>query len=133
MKSTMHPIRSLIDEKYLQKVKNIQSLTASIHSRLPSKLHRHCWCISIDNNVLIIVTDSPEHAATIRYQQYEIVKQINEEFSASLSSTIKKLKIKIDYNLAKITSIKYEQMNTHHIDRKNAKNHCDQMMNLLKE
>ena len=131
MKSTMHPIRFLINEKYLHRAKNIQALTASIHSRLPSKLHRHCWLVSLENNLLYIVTDSPERAATIRYQQHEIVKQINEEFSASLSSPIKKIKIKVDYTLAKISAVKSERKTTHLSDKITAKNYCNQMMSLL--
>ena len=133
MKSTMHPIHTLIDKKYLQRAKNIQSLTTSIHSRLPSKLHRHCWLVSLDNNALNIVTDSPERAATIRYQQHEIVKQVNEEFAATLSTPIKKLKIKIDLNLAKISDLNEKSTQIHHPDRENAKNYCNKMMELLKK
>ena len=133
MKSTMHPIHSLIDKKYLERAKNIQSLTASIHSRLPSKLHRYCWLVSLDNNTLHIVTNSPERAATIRYQQHEIVKQINEEFAATLSAPIKKLRIKIDYNLEKFSTDKKNKISDQHPGRETAKFHCNQMKNLLKK
>ena len=131
MKSTMHPIRSLINEKYLQRVKNVQSLTASFHSRLPSNLHHHCWLVSLENNTLHIVTDSPERAAIIRYQQYEIIKQINEEFSLSLSMPIKKIKIKIDYGLQKITSDTNQKVNTNNADKELARNYCQQMLSLI--
>ena len=132
MKSTMHPIRSLIEKKTLKRVKNVQFLTASFHSRLPSNLHHHCWLVSLENNTLHIVTDSPERASTIRYQQHEIIKQINEEFSASLSAPIKKLKIKIDYNLAKINTGTKQNIRYVHPDRELARNYCHQMLNLLK-
>ena len=131
MKSTMHPIRSLIDKKYVQRVKNVQSLTASFHSRLPSNLHHHCWLISLENNTLHIVTDSQERAAVIRYQQHEIIKQINEEFSSSLSIPIKKIKIKIDYGLEKITPNISQKTNTEHPDKERARNCCHQMLNLI--
>ena len=131
MKSTMHPIRSLINEKYLQRVKNVQSLTASFHSRLPSNLHHHCWLVSLENNTLHIVTDSPERAAIIRYQQHEIIKQINEEFSSSLSTTIKKLKIKIDYGLEKITPHIIQKKKPSPPGSKIAKQYCHQMLDML--
>lgn len=96
----MRPIQTLIDTKYLTKAQYTESLTSSVRSRLSPELREYCWVADIIGNCLILVTDRAERATVLRYQQHELVKQINEEFTLSLSCPIKRAKIKVDYKLA---------------------------------
>ena len=74
----MRAIDSLIDRRIIEKTKTIQLLSKSMHSRLPSKYHTHCWLIDIAENLALIVVDSADVATALRYQQHELLKQINE-------------------------------------------------------
>jgi len=131
MKSTMRPIHSLIEAKLLNRTQNIQSLTTSLHSRLSNELRHHCWVVDVIGNTLILITDNAERATILRYQQHELVKQINEEFGHTLTTRIRRLKIKIDYNLTKLSCgvVKSPSRDDEVINQ--AKHHCQQMLNLL--
>jgi len=91
----MRTINSCIEPNILKKTKEIQLLSLSIHSRLPSKFHAHCWLIEIKDSVAVIVADSADIATALRYQQHELLKQINEELAAQLITPIKRVKIKV--------------------------------------
>lgn len=133
MKSTMRPIHSLIEAKLIARAQNIQSLTRSLHSRLSLELQRHCWVVDIIGNTLVIITDSAERATILRYQQHELLKQINEEFGHGLATQIRRLKIKVDYNLAKIPNESSQEKPRNEQDILTAKRHCKQMISLLTE
>ena len=91
----MRTINSFIEPSILKKTQEIQLLSRSIHSRLPSKFHAHCWLIDIKDHLALIVADSADIATALRYQQHELLKQINEEFAAQLITPIKRVKIKV--------------------------------------
>lgn len=91
----MRMINSLIGPNILKKTNEIQLLSRSMHSRLPSKFHPHCWLIDIKDQLALIVADSADIATALRYQQHELLKQINEEFAAQLITPIKRVKIKV--------------------------------------
>lgn len=131
MKSTMRPIHSLIDENLLNRAQNIQSLTSSLHSRLSTELRQHCWIVNVIGNTLVLITDSAERATILRYQQHELLKQLNEEFSRSLEIPIRRLKIKIDYNLNKLTASKASGCKRHPADIDRARRHCQQLLKSL--
>lgn len=100
----MRPIHTLIDTKFLTKARYITNLTHSVRSRLSPELRDFCWVVDIIGNCLIIVTDRPEHATVLRYQQHELLKQINEEFTSSLSVPVRRIKIKVDYQLTRLSA-----------------------------
>ena len=131
MKSTMRPIHSLIEAKLLNRTQNIQSLTASLHSRLSSELRHHCWVVDVIGNTLILITDNAERATILRYQQHELVKQINEEFGHTLTKPVRRIKIKIDYNLTKLSSSVVKSTKRDNKVTNQAKHYCQQMLNLL--
>jgi len=133
MKSPMRPIHSLIDTKLLNRTQNIQSLTNSLHSRLSLALRQHCWVIDVIGNTLVIITDNAERATTIRYQQHELLKQINEEFTGSLDVPVRRMRVKVDCNLSTLTNPVNPSHNRSESDLSNAKNHCRQMLSYLKE
>jgi len=131
MKSPMRPIHSLIDAKLLNRTQNIQSLTNSLHSRLSSELRQHCWVIDIIGNTLVIVTDNAERATIIRYQQHELLKQINEEFTGSLDVPVRRMKVKVDFNLSALTSPTNSPESRSKSELSRAKKHCRQMLSYL--
>ncbi len=133
MKSSMHPIHALIDAKLLSRTKNIQSLTNSLHSRLSSELRQHCWAIDIIGNTLILITDSPERATIIRYQQHELLKQVNEEFTESLEAPVRRMRVKVDYTLSVLTSPTNSSESRTESELSRAKGHCRQMLSYLKD
>ena len=131
MKSTMRPIHSLIEAKLLNRTQNIQSLTSSLHSRLSFELRQHCWAIDVIGNTLVLVTDNAERASILRYQQHELVKQINEEFGRSLSTPIRRIKVKVDYNLTKLASNSQQPPARNYKEAAQAKIYCQQMLGIL--
>ena len=133
MKSPMRPIHSLIDTKLLNRTQNIQSLTNSLHSRLSLALRQHCWVIDVIGNTLVIITDNAERATTIRYQQHELLKQINEEFTGSLDVPVRRMRVKVDCNLSTLTNPINSPDNRSKSELSNAKNHCRQMLSYLEE
>ncbi len=132
-KSSMRPMHSLIDAKLLNRTQSIQSLTNSLHSRLSSELQQHCWVIDIIGNQLVIITDNAERATIIRYQQHELLKQINEEFTRSLEVPVRRLKVKVDSHLTMLTDPVNQPDRRTESELSKAKNHCRQMLAHLKE
>ncbi len=127
----MQPILSLIGENLLNRAQNIQSMTASLHSRLSSDMREHCWVIDIAGNMLIIITDNADRATSLRYQQHELLKQINEEFRDSLTTPVTRLKVKIDYKLTKLARAPQISSPRDASDVATAKNYCNRMLAIL--
>ena len=134
MKSIMQPIRSFISSDTLIRVKNIQSLTASVHSRLSLKLREHCWVIGITGNKLLIIVNNAESASCLRYQQHELLKQVNEEFAGTLSAPLRRLKVKVDCRHPwQPAASKKRQILRPLSELETAKKHCQSMLKLLEE
>tara|TARA_R110002049_G_scaffold182041_2_gene349698 strand:- start:118676 stop:119083 length:408 start_codon:yes stop_codon:yes gene_type:complete len=133
MKSPMRPIHSLIDSKLLNRTQIVQSLTNSLHSRLSSELRQHCWVIDIIGNTLVLITDNADRATTLRYQQHELLKQVNEEFSGSLEVPVRRMKVKIDSHLSTLSHTTHSSDCRTVSELSNAKNHCRQMLSYLKD
>jgi len=133
MKSPMRPIHSLIDSKLLNRTQNIQFLTNSLHSRLSSELRQHCWVIDIIGNTLVIITDNAERATIIRYQQHELLKQINEEFAGDLEVPVRRMKVKVDCKLSTLSDCGDATDKRTESELSKAKIHCRQMLAYLKD
>ena len=127
----MRPIHTLIDTKYLTKARYITTLTTSVRSRLSPELRDFCWVVDIIGNCLVVVTDRSEHATVLRYQQHELLKQINEEFTSSLSVPVRRIKIKVDYKLTQLStqSKKINSMNQQ--SRDTGIKNCHSILELL--
>ncbi len=91
----MKPVKTLIKPELIHKARFHHQLTISARSRLPAPLAAHFWVGGYSGRTLIVVTDSSHWATPIRYQQHELLKQINEEFGAQLKETLIRLKIKV--------------------------------------
>ena len=126
----MRAINSLIEHRIIEKSKDIQLLSKSIHSRLPSKFHNHCWLIDIKENLALIAADSADIATALRYQQHELLKQVNEEFSALLNTPLRRIKIKViapDYT----TQPHSDQSQLQTRDLELSRQYCRQILDLL--
>ena len=124
----MRTINSLIEPSILKKTNEIQLLSRSMHSRLPSKFHTHCWLIDIRDNLALIVADSADIATALRYQQHELLKQINEEFAAQLNTPIKRVKIKV---ITPQQPSATAQKSTQSHDSELSKHYCQQILDAL--
>ncbi len=62
---------------------------------LPAELASHCWVANIGDRTLTIITDNPSQASLVRFQQYEILKQLNQELGLTVREYLNRIKIKI--------------------------------------
>ncbi len=88
-------ISSYISLDLQKKAKLLHRLTLSLKMQLPEDLASHCWVAGIDNRTLTIVTDDPNRASIIRFQQREILKQLNQELSLTVKEYLNQIKVKI--------------------------------------
>ena len=91
----MQKFSSYISVDLQKKAKLLHRLTMSIRMQLPEDLASHCWVASIDNRTLTIITDDPNRASVIRFQQREILKQLNQELSLTVKEYLNQIKVKI--------------------------------------
>jgi len=100
----MQKFSSYISVDLLKKAKLLHRLTLSIRMQLPEDLARHCWVASIDNRTLTVVTDDPNRASIIRFQQREILKQLNQELSLTVKEYLNQIKVKIGIHVSGMES-----------------------------
>lgn len=62
--------------------------------QLSTDLANHCWVASTNNRTLTIITDDPSRASLIRFQQREILKQLNQELSLTVKEYLNRIKIR---------------------------------------
>lgn len=91
----MQKLSSYIGTDLRKKAKLLHRLTLSIRMQLPTDLARHCWVASIENRTLTIITDDPSRASLVRFQQHEILKQLNQELSLTVKEYLNRIKIRI--------------------------------------
>jgi len=91
----MQKFSSYISVDLQKKAKLLHRLTLSIRMQLPEDLARHCWVANIDNRTLTVITDDPNRASIIRFQQHEILKQLNQELSLTVKEYLNQIKVKI--------------------------------------
>ena len=91
----MQKLSSYIGNDLQKKAKLLHRLTLSIRVLLPAKLAGHCWVAGINNRTLTVITDDPSRASLIRFQQHEILKQLNQELSPTVKEYLNQKKIRI--------------------------------------
>ena len=91
----MQKLSSYISTGLQAKTRLLHRLTLSLRMQLPATLASHCWVASTDNRTLTIITDDPGHASLLRYQQHEILKQLNQELDLAAREYLNRIKIKI--------------------------------------
>ena len=91
----MQSIYRYVNAHIVAHARFLYSLTLSIRSKLPPSIANHCWTGGIYGDTLTIVTDGASWGVKARYQQYEILKQINTEFRSDLQTELRRIKIKV--------------------------------------
>jgi hypothetical protein len=84
-----------ISKDLQKKAKLLHRLTLSIRMQLSADLANHCWVANINDRTLTIITDDPSRASLIRFQQREILKQLNQELSLTVKEYLNRIKIRI--------------------------------------
>lgn len=87
----MQALNQFLDKDIVRQAQLLHMLTLSLTSRLPLPAATHCWVAGIRDHTLIVITDSANWVVPIRYQQFEILKQLNSEFQQNL----KRLRVKV--------------------------------------
>ena len=125
----MQSISHLIHRHYLKKAAFLGQLSTSIRSRLSPDLAPYCWVADITTNQLTIITNRAERATLLRYQQHEILKQLNEEFSAELGRPLYRLRVRLDHRMSdSITKPTKSGMNPH---SSRYKSECEKLREIL--
>ena len=91
----MQKLSTYIGSKLHNKAKFLHRLTLSLRMLLPSELAGHCWVASIQDRTVTIVTNDPSRASLIRFQQREILKQLNQELGLTVKEYLNRIKIRI--------------------------------------
>ena len=91
----MHPLNQYINKDLLRHARLLHAMTLSISTKLPDPVADHCWVGGINGETLVIITDSGNWVVSVRYQQHELLKQLNCEFRSELGQTLKRVKIKV--------------------------------------
>jgi len=82
----MRPFAFYIDEKLKKQAGKQRFINTILHQILPQPLNQHVWAAKLENGVLKLLTDSPAWATQIRYQQHELIKQLNCDPALKLDS-----------------------------------------------
>jgi hypothetical protein len=73
-----------LQPQWTERVQQLRLLDHSLKFYLPEPLKSHCWPAGITGNQLNLVTDSSTWATQLRYQQQQILKQINTDLGLKL-------------------------------------------------
>jgi hypothetical protein len=87
----MQSVKQFLDKDIVKQAKFLHLVTLSLRSRLPALSAEHCWAAAMRDHTLVVVTDSANWVIPIRYQQFELLKQLNSEFQQNL----KQIRIKV--------------------------------------
>jgi predicted nucleic acid-binding Zn ribbon protein len=79
-----HRASQFLPRQWADQVQQLRLLDHSLKFSLPEPLRSHCWPSGIHGNQLTLVTDSSTWATQLRYQQQQILKQINSDLGLSL-------------------------------------------------
>ncbi len=91
----MHRLNQYINKDLLRHARLLHAMTLSIATKLPDPVADHCWVGGINAETLVIITDSGNWVVSVRYQQHELLKQLNCEFRSELNQTLKRVKVKV--------------------------------------
>ena len=84
----MRPLAYYIDDD-LKKQSRDQHFFNTVLSRiLPPPLNRHVWASGYEKGILRLLTDGPAWATRLRYQQHELLKQLNSDPAVKLNKIL---------------------------------------------
>lgn len=91
----MHDLKHFIDPQLIDRLRTMDRLTACARSVLSRELAQHCWATRVEGTTLYLVANAASWATPIRYQQHEILKQVNAEFGHILARPVTRVRIKL--------------------------------------
>jgi len=75
----MQPLKHYIDSRLKEKVQANHLINSVLRNLLPTPLNQHVWVIGVEKTRLELLVDSALWATRLRYQQRELLKQINSD------------------------------------------------------
>lgn len=87
----MRPLAFFISKDLKKHTRDQQFFNTILSSILPSPLSQHVWAANQEAGTLTILTDSPAWATQLRYQEHELLKQLNSNPAVQL----KKIRISL--------------------------------------
>ncbi len=94
----IQPLECFIDSGLLRRLRLLEALTGAIRPLLPGAGAQHCWVVDVRGRTLVVLTDSASWAVSIRYQQRELLKQLNDQFRLELGGTLERVKIRVAHH-----------------------------------
>jgi hypothetical protein len=91
----MQTLKSFLDHRLVRQARLFEAMTERLRIHLPAEVAPHCWVGGVRDRILIVVSDSASFSMLVHYQQHEILKQVNSDFSLELPAPLTKLKTKI--------------------------------------
>jgi hypothetical protein len=73
-----------LPRQWAERLQELRLLDHSLKYYLPEPLRSHCWPAGITGNQLTLVTDSSTWATQLRYQQQQLLKQVNTDLGLKL-------------------------------------------------
>jgi hypothetical protein len=93
-----HRATQFLPRHWLERMEQVRQLEHCIRFFLPEPLKSHCWPSGIQGKELVLITDNSTWATQLRYQQHQILKQVNSDLNLDL----KKLRVRISSRNIKI-------------------------------
>ena len=87
----MKPVRGTIPAHIVQRVGQIAALEEALADCLPPDCCRHCRVAGINGDTLVLVVDSPNWSARIRFHGHQIVRH----FQNSGKSGLRQVRIRV--------------------------------------
>jgi predicted nucleic acid-binding Zn ribbon protein len=93
-----HRATQYLPKHWLERMEQVRQLEHCIRFSLPEPLKSHCWPSGIQGKELVVITDNSTWATQLRYQQHQILKQVNSDLNLDL----KKLRVRVSSRNIKI-------------------------------
>jgi hypothetical protein len=100
----IQPLERFIDSRLLKRLRLLEALTCAIRPLLPAAGAEHCWVVDVRERTLVVLTDSANWAVSIRYQQRELLKQVNDQFRLELACALERVKIRVSHRSDRLDS-----------------------------
>jgi hypothetical protein len=100
----IQPLEHFIDSRLLKRLRLLEALTCAIRPLLPAAGAEHCWVVDVREGTLLVLTDSANWAVSVRYQQRELLKQLNDQFHPELASPLQRVKIRVSHRSDRLDS-----------------------------
>jgi len=88
----MRPLAYYIGDDLKKQSQKQHFFNTTLSRILPSPLNLHVWASAYENGILTLLTDGPAWATRLKYQQHELIKQLNADPAVKLSKILIKIR-----------------------------------------